>query len=75
MNINEIVSGWITFLSPIKQEEVREISESRLKECIGCEFNSTVGEIKGLKSVCKECSCPLIPKSFSKESECPLGRW
>lgn len=75
-NISEILEGWRNHIAP--PEKLKELititSEERLSICIGCEFNNTPNKIK-LFSRCKSCGCPLIQKSKSLQSECPMAKW
>jgi rRNA maturation endonuclease Nob1 len=65
----EIYTGWKNLL--IKQEDIEQISAWRMDIC-----NECPKKIKQLNlDVCGECGCPLMSKSRSPESQCPLGKW
>lgn len=74
--ITEIIEGWRNHLAP--PEELKELiqltSEHRLSICTPCEFNSTPNRIKNW-SRCKSCGCPLLQKSKSLQSKCPVNKW
>lgn len=76
MNIEEIISGWRNHIIPPKElkEFISKVSEERLSICKACEFNSTPDKIK-FYSRCKVCKCPLIQKSKSLKSKCPVDKW
>jgi len=72
----EIVDGWKNHIAPPEElkETIESISKSRLEICTPCEYNSTPGKIK-VWSRCKQCGCPLIQKSKSLQSKCPVDKW
>lgn len=76
MEISHILEGWRNHLFPPAKLKnfIKETSDSRLGICEPCDFNSSQGKIKG-SSYCKNCGCPLIQKSKSLKSSCPIGRW
>ena len=61
----EILSGWKNVVFP--NENVEKIAEARAGICAGCEFN--------VNSRCKKCGCPLIAKTRSMQSQCPIKKW
>ena len=61
----EILSGWKNVLFPNSTAE--RIHRSRAIICAKCEYN--------VKSICKKCGCPLVAKTRSPESVCPLNKW
>lgn len=70
--LKEIYDGWRNYIT--NNPEMEKKSDERLATCIGCDKNSTNGEIKML-SKCTECGCFLVAKSYSKGSKCPLDKW
>lgn len=74
--IKEIIEGHRNHLFPPEKlkEIIDEVSESRLDICSPCEFNSTPNKVKTW-SRCKSCGCPLIQKSKSLQSKCPIDKW
>lgn len=72
----EIIQGWRnTFIPPKEAKEfIHKVSEERLSICKTCPNNTTPGKIK-FYSRCSECGCPLIQKSNSLISKCPIGLW
>ncbi len=74
--VNLIYSGWKNHLFPSEKlkDVIKEVSDERLSICLLCEFNSTPNKIK-MFSKCKKCGCPLLQKSKSLQSECPIGKW
>ena len=63
--ISEIFNGWKNVVFP--NEHVENIAKARASICAGCEYN--------IKNRCKKCGCPLIAKTRSMESHCPLKKW
>lgn len=76
MEFNKILEGWRNHLFPPQEikDFVHKISEERLAICKTCPNNSTPDRIK-MFSFCKNCGCPLIQKSKSLSSECPVKNW
>lgn len=74
--ISEIIEGHRNHLFPPAKlkEFISEVSEERLSICKPCEFNSTKNKVKFF-SRCRECGCPLIQKSKSLQSKCPIDKW
>lgn len=74
--INNILEGWRNHLFPPSKlkDFITETSNNRLSICAGCDHNSTPGIIKAY-SRCKSCGCPLLQKSKSLNSKCPLDKW
>jgi len=74
--LKEIFEGHRNHLLPPKKlkELITEVSNNRLAICKPCEHNSTKDIIKGW-SYCHSCGCPLIQKSKSLQSSCPVGKW
>lgn len=62
---NEIVSGWknVVFKTP----EIEEMAHKRALICAACPHN--------VDRVCQECGCPLVAKTRSPESKCPMKKW
>ena len=69
MGLKEIVSGWMNVI--VKTDEVEQASIKRMKICDSCPSKTKQLGI----DVCDECSCPLIAKTRSMESRCPLNKW
>jgi hypothetical protein len=63
--ISEIFNGWKNVVFP--NEHVENIAKARAKICSQCEHN--------VKNRCKKCGCPLIAKTRSMQSHCPLKKW
>jgi len=67
----EITEGW---LNVIKNDtpEIKAMAIHRRDICLQCEF------VKGgvlFKIKCGKCGCPILAKSRSKHSKCPLKKW
>lgn len=75
-SVREFLQGWRNHLIPPKHLKslIDEVSNYRLQLCKPCEYNSTSGEVTPT-SYCKKCSCPLVPKSKSFISKCPMDKW
>ena len=69
MIIKDVLEGWTNAL--IKDEEIEIIAEERLKICNECPYKKTVLKVE----ICSKCHCPLISKTRSKETKCPLHKW
>tara|TARA_A100001201_G_C4075359_1_gene197170 strand:- start:388 stop:612 length:225 start_codon:yes stop_codon:yes gene_type:complete len=63
--LSEIFNGWKNVVFP--NENVEKIAKARASICADCEYN--------VKSRCKKCGCPLIAKTRSMQSHCPLKKW
>lgn len=63
--MSEILSGWKNFI--FINDEVEKLATTRAEICAGCKFN--------VNSRCKKCGCPLIAKTRSPHSRCPLNKW
>ncbi len=61
----EILSGWanVVWSSP----EVEKIAMDRVLVCSDCFYNTN--------NTCSQCGCPLIAKTRSEYSKCPMGKW
>jgi len=63
--MSEILNEWKNVVFP--NEHVEQIAKARASICSGCEFN--------VKNRCTKCGCPLIAKTRSMQSHCPLKKW
>tara|TARA_R110000796_G_scaffold83590_2_gene182762 strand:+ start:503 stop:754 length:252 start_codon:yes stop_codon:yes gene_type:complete len=63
--VSEIFDGWKNVVFP--NEHVEQIAKARVAICGECEFN--------VKSRCAKCGCPLVAKTRSMKSHCPLNKW
>ena len=63
--ITEIFDGWKNVVFP--SSEMEKTAKIRAAICAQCEYN--------VKSRCKKCGCPLVAKTRSTHSECPLKKW
>jgi hypothetical protein len=78
MSAKEIINGWKNTV--LKDPEVEKLAEVRLAICKECPKQSDNARKNGYKSArldvhCTECSCPLIAKTRSTLSKCPLNKW
>jgi transposase-like protein len=83
MNLSNIAEGWANFLS--SDGYTRNLMQERLDICDKCPAKnqlSTLGKIlMGVLNKpdsiyrCKDCGCPLGPKTSSPGEECPRGKW
>lgn len=78
-NISAIVEGWRNHLAPPEEMKavIEEVSKQRLAICTPCEENSRNRKPnpEGKLGHCKQCHCPLTPKSKALNHACPLGKW
>lgn len=77
--IKEIVSGWYhyTLLKlGYADKETKEMAEQRLLICDTCEIRSgsICSAYRSIDGVIG-CGCPILPKSLSLSSKCPLNKW
>jgi|TARA_X000001388_G_C2194051_1_gene108672 hypothetical protein len=63
--LSEIYNGWKNVVFP--NEHIEKIAKARASICAGCEHN--------VKSRCRKCGCPLVAKTRSMQSHCPLKKW
>ncbi len=63
--LKEIIDGWVNVAFPNPTAE--RLHRNRALICSQCKFN--------IKNVCKKCGCPLIAKTRSAKSTCPLKKW
>ena len=63
--LKEIMYVWLNVAFPNQTAERLHIIRALI--CSQCEFN--------IKNVCKKCGCPLIAKTRSVKSTCPLKKW
>ena len=66
MNLNNLIEGWANVIST--DPLVEKLAEERAKICAECPFLH-------LKSVCGKCGCPVLSKTRSLKSTCPLFKW
>jgi hypothetical protein len=71
--LKEIAIAWYNAANPTP--EMKEIADSRLQICEGCEEVKTA-DIGGFH-YCGACGCPLNKKIFSPRgpSACPKRKW
>lgn len=61
----EIIQGWgnVIFSDPAIEEEAKR----RASICGACKYN--------VNNKCQKCGCPLIAKTRSPNSKCPISKW
>lgn len=69
MSVKEIFEGWKNVFGK-KNNYVENVAKQRMEICRECPYRST----KGIEH-CTECGCPLVGKTRSLSSSCPVGRW
>lgn len=83
--ITQIIQGWTNEVKDHLgklDDETKWISELRLNHCKNCELregklcspNKQSLHVK-TNQLTKGCGCNIFPKSKSKDSTCPLGKW
>jgi hypothetical protein len=89
-SFREIYNGWKNAVLQNTDKvpaELKQISEERLQICQSCpqlkeqsyiaqyieSWVLPVGQMNNY--YCGACGCPIVQKSFSLESNCPLGKW
>lgn len=82
--LKEITEGWFNYAKKelgLLDLQTAEVAEKRLKICSTCKIrtgdrcDSTKGGISKYNKFTYGCGCPLIPKSLSPSSRCPLDYW
>ena len=63
--VSEIFNGWKNVVFP--NAHVEQIAKARASICGDCAFN--------VRSKCSKCGCPLVAKTRSMKSHCPLNKW
>lgn len=71
MSLKEIITGWANVV--FTDEQIEELSKQRLSICNACEHKDELKMIKA--DICNKCGCPLIAKTRSPESKCPINKW
>jgi len=61
----EIINGWGNYIFP--SSEVEELAKKRAEICGPCENN--------VDGKCAICHCPLVAKTRSTISNCPIQLW
>jgi len=74
MEIKKIIKAWRIANSP--EDVQKELSELRMKVCLGCEFKKEILKNIKISIICTKCGCPLIKKIFTNEhNPCPMRKW
>lgn len=63
--LEEIVVGWKNVL--FEDKVVEEMAVKRAQICAACPQN--------INNTCQACGCPLVAKTRSPKSSCPLKKW
>ncbi len=63
--LQEILSGWKNVIW--SRPEIEKIAMDRAVVCSNCFYN--------VNNTCSECGCPLIAKTRSEYSKCPMQKW
>lgn len=67
--LKEITTGWFNVL--VADEAVNALADARLNIC-----NTCINKISMMNiDLCGLCHCPLIAKTKSPDSKCPLNLW
>lgn len=69
INLKDIINGWKNVI--IKDEDIETLHQQRMEICNACPKKI---EQLGM-AVCGECGCPLMAKTRSLDSKCPLDKW
>lgn len=67
--MKKIIEGWKNVI--FTDEEVEAIAKARLEVCNTCDYKKNLAGLE----ICNECHCPLIAKTRSLDSKCPIGKW
>lgn len=63
--LKEILSGWSNVIW--ENPRIEKIAMDRAVICSECIYN--------VQNKCSQCSCPLIAKTRSEYSKCPMNKW
>jgi hypothetical protein len=63
--LSDIMDGWKNYVFPDKHTE--KVAKARASICSTCPRNQM--------NICKECGCPLVSKTRSMSSSCPINKW
>lgn len=69
----EIAEGWMNVI--FRKHEIERISQTRMNICNTCEHHSKFHDTIRIDVHCTKCGCPLVSKTRSTQSECPIGKW
>lgn len=80
--ITEILEGWRNHLVPPEElrDIIQQVHEERMNICNKCPFQSENAKNDGYTTIrvdvhCTKCGCPLVSKTKSLSSKCPIGKW
>jgi hypothetical protein len=83
--IFEILEGWGNLIKDgfnMLDAESKELSESRLLHCHGCDMRlgsicnpNRVAPHKVTNNLTRGCGCNIAAKSMTLLAQCPLGNW
>lgn len=83
MKLSNIAEGWANFLNA--DEYIKNLMQERLEECDKCPSKVQLSKLGRMvmetlnhpESLyrCKDCGCPLGPKTASPGEECPRRKW
>ena len=80
LNISVVSTGWINFIKSYTvglPQAIVDMSQKRIDICKSCPeliFNRVITD-KQVSMSCKACGCIFPVFTFSKEKECPIGKW
>lgn len=63
--LQEILNGWKNVIW--EKPEIEKLAMDRALVCSNCFYN--------VNNICTSCGCPLIAKTRSEYSKCPLNKW
>lgn len=63
--LQDIIQGWVNVIW--ENPRIEKIAMDRAVVCSDCFYN--------VNNTCTSCGCPLIAKTRSEYSKCPMGKW
>jgi hypothetical protein len=77
--VKEIFEGyrnWIKNSSGTLNHTITVLARQRLQECSECPLQSyPFCSVFKMHEGIRGCGCFIMPKAFSPDSKCPLGKW
>ncbi len=67
--MKKIIEGWKNVI--VEDAEIEALSNERMTICNDCEHKTFMVGV----DICGKCLCPLIAKTRSPESSCPIDKW
>lgn len=78
--LSEIFEGWKNHISPPSylEQQITQVSAERMEICKACPLSSMNNPDANpfrFDDHCTKCGCPLVTKTKSLSSSCPIEKW